>query len=59
MFALHLLEETTMGPNVTWLLWVALGFFALMVVIGWLSSRNQKPEAPAGAEKRHSDEEHH
>lgn len=29
------------GGGVTWLLWVALAFFALMVLIGWLVSRKQ------------------
>jgi hypothetical protein len=45
MDALALFTEETHGADVTWLLWVALGFFALMVVVGWLVSRNQKPEA--------------
>jgi large subunit ribosomal protein L17 len=39
-----MLEEGTQS-NVTWLLWVALGFFAVMVVVGWLVSRNKKQEA--------------
>ncbi len=45
MFAMALLAETHGGSDLTWLLWVALGFFSLMVVVGWLVSRNQKPEA--------------
>lgn len=45
MFAIGILEETHGGSGLAWLLWVALGFFALMVVIGWLVSRNRKPEA--------------
>lgn len=37
---IRLLEEAA-GPNteLAWLLWVALGFFALMVLVGWLSAR--------------------
>lgn len=62
MWAIGLLEETQGGAGVTWLLWVALGFFALMVVVGWLSSRNQKPEdEPGQAHPEHHDEQegHH
>jgi len=59
MFALRSLEETTTGPDITWLLGVALGFFALMVLIGWLASRNQKPEPPAGKKGKHTGEEQH
>ena len=47
MQALILLSEGS-GPDtsLSWLLWVALAFFALMVVVGWLTSRNKgsKPE---------------
>jgi len=53
------------GPNasLSWLLWVVLGFFFLMVVVGWLVSRNKgsqpvvqqeahvEPEMPAVQEK--------
>lgn len=56
MLAIGLLEETTGGADVTWLLWVALGFFGLMVVVGWLVSRNQKPDAEPVHEHH---EEHH
>lgn len=45
MFAIGLLEGTHGGSGLLWLLWVALGFFALMVIVGWLVSRNKKPEA--------------
>ncbi len=55
MFAISLFEETRGGSELTWLLWVALGFFALMVVVGWLVSRNRKPEA----EPVHEHHEHH
>jgi predicted flap endonuclease-1-like 5' DNA nuclease len=58
MFAIRLLEEGTQ-PNVTWMLWVALGFFAIMVVVGWLVSRNQKPEAePVHEHPKEPPEEH-
>jgi hypothetical protein len=55
MFAIRMLEEGTQS-NVTWLLWVALGFFAVMVVVGWLVSRNKKQEAEPAHEHH---EEHH
>ena len=51
MLAIGLLEESVGGTDITWLLWVALGFFAVMVVVGWLSSRKKKldeePTQPA------------
>ena len=43
MFALKLLSEAGPNTELAWLLWVALGFFFLMVVVGWLVSRNRKP----------------
>jgi len=47
VYALYLLSEE--GPNISlsWLLWVALGIFFLMVLVGWWVSRNKgsKPEA--------------
>ena len=49
-------EETPAGSNVTWMLWVALGFFALMVVVGWLASRNKKQEEEPTHE--HLEEDH-
>jgi cytochrome b len=61
MHALALLsEETPAGSNVTWMLWVALGFFAVMVVVGWLVSRNKKQEEEP-AHEHHAEEhtEHH
>jgi large subunit ribosomal protein L17 len=55
MFTIRMLEESTQS-NVTWLLWVALGFFAVMVVVGWLVSRNKKQAAEPVHEHQ---EEHH
>lgn len=47
------------GSGVTWLLWVALAFFALMVVIGWLVSRKQPPAEEAHpVEHAHAVHEH-
>ncbi len=54
MQALMLLaEEGGPNSNLSWLLWVVLGIFLLIVLIGWWVSRNKgeqaevQPEAPA------------
>ncbi len=39
MLALVFLSEEAGGADLTWLLWLALGFFVLIVVIGYLVSR--------------------
>jgi hypothetical protein len=45
-FALLIAEE---GPNteLSWLLYVALGFFLLMVIVGWLTSRRNDEQVEA------------
>ncbi|MGQ9832347.1 MAG: helix-hairpin-helix domain-containing protein [Candidatus Villigracilaceae bacterium] len=42
MFAFAMFAEEGPRTDLAWLLWVALVFFFLMVVIGWLVSRRQK-----------------
>jgi len=59
--ALILLSEGSgADTSLSWLLWVALVFFALMVVVGWLVSRNKgsKPEVQneAHEEKKSADD---
>ena len=50
MLMLNLFSEEGPNTELAWILWVALGFFLLMVIIGWLVSRNKKPvEAPVHA----------
>jgi predicted flap endonuclease-1-like 5' DNA nuclease len=61
--ALSLLLQEGPNASLSWLLWVVLGFFLLMVVVGWLTSRNKgsrpvvqheahaQPEMPAVHEK--------
>ena len=44
MFLVHFAEETGPNTELAWLLWLALGFFLLMVVIGWLTSRRKGSE---------------
>jgi hypothetical protein len=56
MFALALLAEEGPNTSLAWLLWVALAFFFLMVVVGWLVSRKKKdaPEIVHEAHAQHS-----
>ena len=61
MQALILLSEGGgADTSLSWLLWVAFGFFALMVVVGWLTSRNKgsKPDVQheAHEEKKSADD---
>lgn len=51
MYAIRLAEE---GPNteLSWLLFIALGFFLLMIIIGWLSSRRSAQQAEVTHEAR-------
>ena len=44
--ALFIAEE---GPNteLSWLLYIALGFFFLMVIVGWLTSRRNNEQVEA------------
>ncbi|MBT3336390.1 MAG: hypothetical protein HN855_12610 [Anaerolineae bacterium] len=48
MFALNLLSESTNEPDLTWLLWLVLAIFVVIVVVGWLTSK--KTDAPAEAD---------
>lgn len=54
MFSPCLLETGVSGPDISWLLPVALGFFILMVVVGWLASRRRAPELPPEKPARHA-----
>ena len=53
MYALNLLSEGGPNSSLSWLLWVVLIVFLLIVLIGWWVSRNKgeqvkvQPEAPA------------
>lgn len=48
MHAINLLAEGSHGPDLTWLLWVVLVVFLLVVIVGWLTSR-KKEDAPVEA----------
>lgn len=57
MYALQgLLQESGANTSLSWLLWVALAFFVLMVFVGWLTSRNKgsKPEVEHEAHEEHA-----
>ena len=59
MLFMKLLSEEGPNTELVWSLRALLGFFALIVVIGWLASLNKKPtEAPAHthAEEKHDDD---
>ena len=57
MLFVKLLSEEGPNTELAFLLWWVLGFFLLMVIIGWLTSRNQKPaEAAAHVEHKHEDD---
>ena len=43
MFFMKLLSEGGPNTSLAWLLWVALGFFLLIILIGWWQSGKQKP----------------
>ena len=42
MHAIQLLSEAGPNASLAWLLWAALGFFFLMVVVGWAVSQKKE-----------------
>lgn len=42
MLAFGFLSETGPDGSLVWLLWWVLGFFLLMIVVGWLVSRGNE-----------------
>lgn len=42
MFVARFLEEAGPNTELSWLLYVVLGFFLLMVIVGWLTSRGSE-----------------
>lgn len=59
MFAIQFLSEAGSDTSLAWMLWVALGFFFLMVVVGWLVSKNKgtMPEVPPEAHGQNHEHE--
>lgn len=57
MFLIRLSEEAGPNTELAWLLFVALGFFFLMVIVGWLTSRRKGSEPEVRHEAHgHSEE---
>jgi len=54
MFVVRLFTEEGPNTELAFLLWWVLGFFFLIVIIGWLVSRNKKPVV----ESVHADHKH-
>ncbi|MCF6277472.1 MAG: helix-hairpin-helix domain-containing protein [Anaerolineales bacterium] len=52
MFALNLLSEGAEGPDLTWLLWLVLALFVLIVIIGWMTSKKGEKPPVSVAEKK-------
>jgi hypothetical protein len=50
MVAMYFLQEAGPDTDLAWLLFVVLGFFLLMVVIGWLVSRQKGAQAETSNE---------
>lgn len=45
MYAIRFLAEEGPNTELSWLLFAALGFFLLMIVVGWLTSRGNGGQA--------------
>jgi hypothetical protein len=60
VYALNLLSEEGPNTSMSWLLWVVLGIFVVIVLVGWWVSRNKgeqvevKEEAPAAPKAKKS-----
>ena len=58
MYAIHFLSEEGPNTELSWLLFIVLGFFLLMVIVGWLTSRRNGGQAEIlhEAHKSHADD---
>jgi hypothetical protein len=45
MYSLYLLSEATNEPDLGWLLWLVLGIFLLIVIVGWVVSIKKGEES--------------
>lgn len=61
MFAVQFLSEAGPDTSLAWMLWVALGFFFLMVAVGWWASKRKgtQPEVPPETHDHDQGHEHH
>lgn len=56
MNAVFLLAEEGPNTSLSWLLWVVLGIFLLLVLVGWLVSRNRGNQPAVQSATRHAPE---
>ena len=52
MYAIQFLAEEGPNTELSWLLFVGLGFFLLMIIVGWLTSNRSTEQAEAGHDSR-------
>lgn len=52
MLALGTLSESTHGPDLTWLLWLVLAIFVVIIIIGWMVSKKKGDEVVALSEEK-------
>ena len=50
MYLVQLISEEGPNTELSWLLYAALGFFLLMVIVGWLTSRRNDGQVEAANE---------
>ena len=50
MYLIRFMSEEGPNTELTWLLFVALGFFFLMVIVGWLTSRRNDEQVETAHE---------
>ena len=58
MLALNLLSETSHETDLTWLLWLVLAIFVVVVIVGWMTRRKNEEEAPAEVHAPAHDDAH-
>lgn len=52
MYAIRFLAEEGPNTELSWLLFVALGFFLLIIIVGWLTSNRSKEQAEVAHDSR-------
>lgn len=58
MYAIRFLSEAGPNTELSWLLFAALGFFLLIIIVGWLTSRRngEQAEVKHEAHESHADD---
>lgn len=52
MYVIRFLAEEGPNTELSWLLFVALGFFLLIIIVGWLTSNRSKEQAEVAHDSR-------